>query len=73
MAATAWASRFSRYHVGIGAVLFVISDLLIFAEFGPLAESTIPSLLIWPLYYAGQFLICTGIIQTLRGDLKPSQ
>lgn len=73
MAATAWASRFSRYHVGIGAVLFVISDLLIFAQLGPLADSALPGLLIWPLYYAGQFLICTGIIQTLRGDLKSSQ
>ena len=73
MAASAWASRFSRYHVGIGAVLFVVSDLLIFAELGPLADSAIPSLLIWPLYYTGQFLICTGIIQTMRGDLKSSQ
>lgn len=72
MAATAWASRFSRYRVGIGAVLFVVSDLLIFAGMGPMAESSIPALLIWPLYYAGQFLICTGIIQTLRGDLRPS-
>ena len=72
MAATAWVSRFSRYRVGFGAVLFVVSDLLIFAKHGPLEDSSIPALLIWPLYYTGQFLICTGIIQTLRGDLKPS-
>lgn len=69
MAASAWASRFSRYRVGIGAVLFVVSDWLIFAQMGPLANSDIPGLLIWPIYFAGQFLICTGVIQTLRGDL----
>jgi uncharacterized membrane protein YhhN len=66
MAATAWTSSFPRYRVGIGAVLFVISDLLIFAEMGPLAASPIPGLLIWPLYYFGQFLICTGVIGELR-------
>lgn len=66
MAATAWASSFPRYRVGAGALLFVVSDVLIFAEMGPLAGSNIPYVLIWPTYYLGQFLICTGIIQTLR-------
>jgi uncharacterized membrane protein YhhN len=66
MAAAAWTSSFPRYRVGIGAVLFVISDLLIFARMGPMADSTIPDMLIWPLYYFGQFLICTGVI----GELK---
>ena len=66
MTATAWTSSFPRYRVGIGAVLFAISDLLIFARLGPLAASPIPGLLIWPLYYLGQFLICTGVIGELR-------
>jgi uncharacterized membrane protein YhhN len=66
MAAAAWTSSFPRYRVGIGAVLFVVSDLLIFARLGPMADSPIPDLLIWPLYYFGQFLICTGVIGELR-------
>lgn len=66
MAAMAWTSDFPRYRVGTGALLFVVSDLLIFARLGPLEGSAIPDWLIWPLYYFGQFLICTGIIQTLR-------
>lgn len=66
MAAAAWTSSFPRYRVGIGAVMFVISDLLIFARMGPLAQSPLPDLLIWPLYYFGQFLICTGVVGELR-------
>lgn len=66
MAACAWMSRFPRYRVGFGAVLFVVSDWLIFARMGPLATSDVPGLLIWPTYFAGQLLIATGVIQTLR-------
>ena len=66
MAAAAWSSAFPRYRVGLGAVLFVVSDLLIFARMGPLADSALPSLLIWPLYYLGQLLICVGVTQFLR-------
>jgi uncharacterized membrane protein YhhN len=66
MTAAAWTSSFPRYRVGIGAVMFAVSDLLIFARIGPLADSAIPDLLIWPLYYFGQFLICTGVIGELR-------
>jgi uncharacterized membrane protein YhhN len=66
MACAAWLSSFPRYRVGIGAVLFVVSDLLIFAQMGPLAGSALPQLLIWPTYYAGQFLICTGVASSLR-------
>lgn len=66
MAAAAWCSSFPRYRVGMGALMFVASDLLIFARMGPLAESPLPGLLIWPLYYFGQFLICIGVIGTLR-------
>lgn len=66
MAATAWASRFPRYRVGIGAMMFLVSDLLIFAKMGPLAASPVPGLLIWPLYFAGQALIAWGVARTLR-------
>ncbi len=62
MAASAWLSRFSRYTVGIGAVLFVVSDLLIFARMGPLAGAVWASVAIWALYFAGQYLIATGVI-----------
>ena len=66
MAATAWTSRFPRYRVGTGAVMFVVSDWIIFArEAGHMSES-LASWLIWPLYYVGQFLIATGVVQTLR-------
>ncbi|WP_336986440.1 lysoplasmalogenase [Altererythrobacter aquiaggeris] len=72
MAASAWTSRFPRYQVGIGAVMFVISDLLIFADMELLSQSPIPGWLIWPLYFIGQFMIATGIIQTLRGERSDS-
>ena len=65
MAASAWISRFPRYRVGLGAVMFVASDLLIFAKIGPRSGSLIPVLLIWPLYFAGQALIAWGAVTTL--------
>ncbi len=69
MAACAWMSRFPRYRVGIGAVLFVVSDWLIFSRFGPIDLAPAPDWLVWPLYYAGQFMIATGVVQTLRGEV----
>ena len=66
MAGAAWTSSFPRYRVGTGAVLFVASDLLIFARMGPLAGSALPGLLIWPFYYFGQLLICVGVTGRLR-------
>ncbi|WP_225007364.1 lysoplasmalogenase [Novosphingobium percolationis] len=72
MAAAAWLSDFPRYRVGLGAMMFAASDLLIFARMGPLAQSPLPHLLIWPLYYFGQLLICTGVIGALkaRGEFR---
>lgn len=66
MAATAWTSSFPRYRFGIGAIMFLASDLLIFARMGPLASSAIPGMMIWPLYYLGQVWICVGVVRTLR-------
>jgi uncharacterized membrane protein YhhN len=66
MAASAWTSRFPRYRTGIGAMMFLVSDLLIFAEIGPLSGSPVPGLLIWLLYFGGQVLIAWGVVRTLR-------
>ena len=65
MAATAWISRFPRYLVGLGAMMFVASDLLIFARSGPLAGASWIGLAIWGLYIAGQVGICLGVISRL--------
>jgi uncharacterized membrane protein YhhN len=65
MAASAWTSRFPRYRTGIGAMMFLASDLLIFAKLGPLAGSPMPGLLIWLLYFCGQVLIAWGVTRTL--------
>jgi hypothetical protein len=66
MAASAWASVFPRYRVGAGAALFLASDLMLFAEMGPLQGSLLPQIFAWPIYYLGQLLIATGVAQTLR-------
>ncbi|MEO0418164.1 MAG: lysoplasmalogenase family protein [Pseudomonadota bacterium] len=68
MAAAAWMSRFPRYRVGLGAVLFIVSDWLIFSRFGPLDLAPLPDILIWPTYFAAQVMIATGVVQTLRAD-----
>lgn len=62
MAASAWASRFPRYWVGLGAMAFVASDLLLFARLGPLAGSAVPDWGVWPLYFGGQAMIAWGVV-----------
>lgn len=66
MAAAAWTSRFPRYLAGIGAMMFLASDLLIFARLGTLEGAVGVSLAIWLLYYAGQVLITLGVARALR-------
>lgn len=66
MAATAWISRFPTNLVGGGALMFVVSDGLIVARMGPLADMFGTSLAVWLLYYLGQLLICVGVSRTLR-------
>lgn len=68
MGGAAWTSSFPRYRVGIGAVLFVISDLVIFAREAAQMPADVAEWLVWPLYYSGQFLIATGVVQTIRGN-----
>ena len=60
MAASAWMSRFPRYWTGVGALLFVASDLLIFHRMGPSSDA-LSQWTVWPLYYAGQALIVMGV------------
>ena len=66
MAAMAWTSRFHRFRVGIGALMFLVSDLLIFGRAGPLPDSFLVGLAIWGLYYVGQLLICVGVTEGLN-------
>jgi uncharacterized membrane protein YhhN len=70
MAATAWLSQFPRYRVGIGALMFVISDLLIFGRNGPWPDNFATGLAVWGLYYFGQLLICMGVVGSL-GEPRP--
>jgi uncharacterized membrane protein YhhN len=67
MASLAWTSRFPRYRTGIGAMLFVASDLLIFARFGGRIDGDWVGLAIWALYFGGQALIVWGVVRTLSG------
>ncbi|MBI5942560.1 MAG: lysoplasmalogenase [Caulobacterales bacterium] len=71
MAATAWTSRFPRFVVGIGAVMFLVSDLLIFARMGPLPDNLPVGLAVWGLYYFGQLLICVGVAEALKTNDLP--
>lgn len=66
MAACAWISRFPRYRTGLGAIAFLISDLLIFARAGGHIAPVLASALIWPLYFGGQALIAHGVVTSLR-------
>ena len=68
MAAGAFMSRFPATRVGLGAVLFIISDWLIFSRMGPYYLAPLPDILVWPTYYAAQFMIATGVVQTLRAE-----
>ena len=70
MAATAWLSRFPRYRVGAGALMFVASDLLIFARAGPLHGAAWIGLAIWGLYFVGQVLVCLGVTRGLA-EIEP--
>lgn len=61
MAACAWISRFPRLWTGLGAVMFVVSDLLIFARMGRIEPGFTVGLAVWGLYFAGQTMICLGV------------
>ncbi|MDG2002865.1 MAG: lysoplasmalogenase [Novosphingobium sp.] len=66
MAGTAWTSTFSRYRVGIGALVCVGAGILGIAGQGVLVGNNLPQLLSWPLFYLGHFLVCIGVTQVPR-------
>lgn len=68
MAATAWTSRFPRYRTGIGAMMFLASDLFIFAGEGGTLSRDVTMWLVWPLYFAGQALIAWGVVSSLADE-----
>lgn len=67
MAACAWLSRFPRPLVAAGAMMFAVSDLLIFLRTGRPTLDILPmGLAVWGLYFAGQALIAVGVVRGLR-------
>jgi uncharacterized membrane protein YhhN len=66
MAAMAWTSRFPRYRTGIGAIMFVASDVLIFARLGPVPDTVTVGVAVWLLYFVGQWLIAVGVREGLK-------
>ncbi len=70
MAAAAWTSRFPRYRTGIGAMMFLASDLFIFAGEGGVLSKDVTMWLVWPLYFGGQALIAWGVVSTLSREAK---
>ena len=65
-AAAAWLSRFPRGQVALGALMFLVSDELIFARMGPLHGQAWTGLAVWGLSFAGQALIATGATRALQ-------
>ena len=68
MAASAWLSRFPRYWTGLGAVAFAVSDLLIFAQAGPLENAAWTGFAVWALYFGGQAMIVIGVTRRLSNE-----
>ena len=72
MAAAAWLSRFPRPLVAAGAMMFAISDLLIFLRTGRPRLDILPmGLAVWGFYFAGQALIAVGVVRGLADRRDP--
>lgn len=65
MAAAAWLSRFPRHLTGVGALMFVASDLFLFARMGPLKGQEWANWAVWGFYIGGQILIAYGVTRAL--------
>jgi uncharacterized membrane protein YhhN len=63
MTACAWLSRFPRWLVALGALLFLASDMLIALRMASDIASLAPP--IWLLYYVGQTMIFLGVSSSL--------
>ena len=55
-------------HAGAGAVVLLIGKLIDLHSANALDTGGLLPLVAWPLAYAGQFMICTGVVRTLRRD-----
>lgn len=66
MAAWALTSRFNRLTIGLGATLFVVSDVLLFWDFAFYEGTRALGWLIWPAYFGGLALIAAGAIEGPR-------
>jgi uncharacterized membrane protein YhhN len=67
MTALAIASRYPLRLVGLGAVLFFLSDLVLgISFFSP--DMNVPRGLNWSLYYPGQFLLAYGLARGVPKD-----
>ena len=62
MAAFAVLSRFPRHLNGLGAIIFVASDVLVFADIGVLHRSGAFGWLTWACYATGYALVARGSI-----------
>jgi uncharacterized membrane protein YhhN len=63
MATAALLSRFAPRWVGLGALLFVVSDTLLIMRMGGslVGSAGVHGLLVWYSYYLGQFCIFYGV------------
>lgn len=66
MAAAACLSTFPRHFVALGALMFVASDLFLFARLGPLKGQEWANFAVWGLYIGGEILIAYGVTRTLE-------
>lgn len=76
MAVSLWQSKFRHSGAAaLGALYFILSDVLIIGRLGPLAQAPLINEVIWALYIGAQVLICTGVIAGLRkmSDHRDSQ
>ncbi|APG63703.1 hypothetical protein LPB140_07930 [Sphingorhabdus lutea] len=66
MSASAWTSSFGRYRVGIGAMIFIISDLFIFAQNGIIGPKWWIDPIIWFSYYFAVLMMTLGVNQKIK-------
>lgn len=67
MTASALLSRLGTL-VALGAVLFSVSDWLIFLSEGRMMPMLVAQLLVWPTYFIGQALIAWGGVHALNQE-----
>ena len=51
-------------------MLFLASDLFIFAGEGGTLSHEVTIWFVWPLYFAGQTLIARGVVGTLVSEIR---